>query len=794
MESSGLTLENYIEATEGIIDTVWEMNLKENKIHVWRDQTFPTTTGQILDLKNTLNELALNNIYHPDLPMWNEIFQLGFLNEFAENEERNKRLEIRFIGEPYGFEWHEVFLNGFRDTDGGGNRILMFARRIESQMRSRLVEVAVQEDYDYVTYIDANTNHHIRYLSSTSAENLLPPEVGDNYEQELEEYNKAYVPEDIREDTTQRMRLDRIMEELEKKDEYILYSRTIQDGNLRDKKLRYSYYNREQKILLLTRTDITEIREEKRQKELLLDALSAAQVANEAKSTFLSRMSHDIRTPMNAIIGLTAIAAAHADDHDRIMDCLKKITQSSKLLLGLINEVLDMSKIESGKIVLSEEDFHLSALFEDIIAMVIPDLDRRGHKLNVHIEDVRHEAVTGDMQRLQQVVNNLLSNAVKYTPDGGCITLEISEKAVTPTGYGLYQLICEDNGVGMPPEFLNRIFEPFERADDERISMIQGTGLGMSICKNIVQMMDGDITVDSALDQGTRFTVTFKLKIRDMDLPDFSPLTELPVLVADDDLTVCHEVCGCLDEIGMKSSFVTTGTEAVQAVTEAAGESRGYFAAIVDLRMPDMDGIEVTRRIRARVGADMPILVISAYDTAECEAEAKKAGANGFISKPLFPSKLICMLRKFAVREENLRESFLPDLPDMDFSGRRILLVEDNSLNQEIAAEFIRNTGAYVEIAEDGREAVDRFSASCQNYYDLIFMDIQMPRMNGYEAAQAIRALDRPDAGTVPIVAMTANAFTEDIKMALDSGMNQHTAKPIDARQLISILAQWFES
>ena len=792
MKSTGLSLNDYIDATDGIIDTIWELRLKEEEVYVWRDRTLPSTTGQTLDLEQTLRELSEHNVYGPDQAIWNEFFCTESLRSFFASGRKHKRIEIRFIGAPYGFEWHEIYLSTCPHSGCSSDRLLLFARRIESEMRSHLVEMAAQDDYDYVTYIDANTNHHIRYLSSHSSENLLPPEVGDNYENELMEYNRAYLPVDEWEETTRLMSLDNVIKELEQNKEYILYSRTIQNGILRDKKLRYSYYNRQRKIILLTRSDITEIREEKRQKELLQDALNAAQVANQAKSTFLSRMSHDIRTPMNAIIGLTAIAASCADDPDRVIDCLGKITSSSKLLLSLINEVLDMSKIESGRIVLSEEDFLLDSLFKDVISMIQPDLKRRGHTLNIHIETLEHEAVCGDMQRLQQIINNLLSNAIKYTPHGGTITLELSETRSPQQGYSTYRLVCEDNGVGISPEFIERVFEPFERAEDERIRSVQGTGLGMAITRNIARMMDGDIWVESTPGRGSRFTVTFNLRLRNQILPDASVLTELPVLVADDDRIVCEETCRCLNQIGMNSSFVTSGREAVSRVVSAHRDLKGFFAVIVDLRMPDMDGIEVTRQIRAQAGCHVPIIVISAYDTAEYEAAAKEAGANGFISKPLFPSKLICMLRRFALHEEEeTAAASLPGLPNADFSRKRILLAEDNPLNQEIAMAFLQNTGAHVETAMDGREAVEMFAASFTGYYDLIFMDIQMPHMDGYQATRRIRAMERSDAASIPIVAMTANAFTEDIKLALEAGMNQHMAKPIDIRQLETIMFRW---
>ena len=523
----------------------------------------------------------------------------------------------------------------------------------------------------------------------------------------------------------------------------------------------------------------------------LKDAYRAAENASRAKTEFLSNMSHDIRTPMNAIIGLTAIAGANIESQDRVVECLGKITKSSRHLLGLINEVLDMARIESGRMSLAEEDFSLPELVDNLLTLTKPAIDEHRHQLEVHIEHIEHEAVCGDSLRIQQIFVNLMSNAVKYTPDGGNITFTIKEK---PNGFselGCYEFSIEDNGIGMTPEFQKIMFEPFSRADDHRTTKVQGTGLGMAIARNIVNLMNGDIQVESAPNKGTKITVTVYLKLQENEKEQEKELLDLPVLVVDDDKTCCESTVATLQEIGIAGEWVLTGKEAVERCAARHKTGRDYFAVILDWKMPEMDGIATARRIRECVGEDVTIIILTSFDFSEIEEEARAVGVNAFMAKPLFRSRLTATLRQFTSgkKEKNAR-NYLEDFAKENYAGKRILLVEDNELNREIATEIIGMTGVTIDIAENGKIAVEKVMEAPEKWYDLIFMDIQMPIMNGYEATAAIRAL-AGSRGKVPIIAMTANAFAEDVQLAKNTGMNEHIAKPLDLNKLNDVLKQW---
>ena len=550
-------------------------------------------------------------------------------------------------------------------------------------------------------------------------------------------------------------------------------------------------------IVYINITDITEQRElqkklEKQSKQLK-EALKSAEQANQAKSDFLARMSHDIRTPMNAIMGMATIAKAHVDERERILDCMEKIYGASKLLLSLINEVLDMSKIESGRLILSEDEFNVGELLQDLVVMMQPEIKNKQQTLNIHVKNLRHENVKGDTQRIKQVLMNILSNAIKYTPENGRITIEIYEKD-PHNGIGNYQFVFEDNGRGMKPEFLDKIFEPFERASDDEIKRIQGTGLGMSISHKIIQMMGGDIKVESEYGKGSRFTIDMPLVCRDQKPDDKIEVEGLEVLVVDDDKIACLNTSSCLREIGINSECVYSGSEAIEKVRQHHLAEKEYFAVIIDLKMPQMNGIETTRQIRRFVGADVPIIILSAYDLEEYEAEAKEVKANGFITKPLYKSKLLQVLRSF-LDEGDQPEPIRPfKLSNVDYSGKRILLVEDNELNREIAVEIIGSTGITIDTAINGLDAVHKVAQSEEGFYQIILMDIQMPIMDGYEATRQIRSLQRRDIAHMPIIAMTANAFSEDVTNAIKAGMNYHLAKPIDIGALMGILSKYLQA
>lgn len=518
---------------------------------------------------------------------------------------------------------------------------------------------------------------------------------------------------------------------------------------------------------------------EKRSAELQV-ALQAAEVANREKSDFLSRMSHDIRTPMNAIMGMTDIAAAYLDSRDKVQDCLRKISLSSQHLLGLINDVLDMSKIESGQMTLAEEMIELPEVMETIVSIMQSGVKARQQHFDVRLHQIRHEQLYCDSLRLRQVLINVLSNASKFTPPGGTVSFDIEEIPSDSADRAWFQFTVTDTGIGIKPEFLADIFKPFTREKDSRIDKTEGSGLGMAISKKIVDLMGGTIEVSSEAGVGTRFTIRLPLQISTLDLKKFK-FPDLKIIVVDDDVIVCEYTTELLRQIGIESDWETDGQRAVQKVLAAHRSGQPYDAVILDCRMPEQDGVETAAIIRRRISSELPIILISAYDSAEIEVRARQAGVNGFMTKPVFMSTLCRALQKYVLGENGDDEQN----GAADFSGKRFLLVEDNELNSEIAVEMLESTGALVETAADGAAGVAEFLAAPPAYYDLILMDVQMPVMNGYEATQKIRASAAADAQTVPIVAMTADAFAEDIIEAKKAGMNSHLAKPLNLATLV---------
>ncbi len=534
------------------------------------------------------------------------------------------------------------------------------------------------------------------------------------------------------------------------------------------------------------------IRREEEQKEMLAQAVERAEAANHAKSDFLSRMSHDIRTPMNAILGMTSVATMHIDEKDRVLDALEKITVSGKHLLGLINEVLDMSRIESGKVSLTEGSFNLSDTIESLLTVFRSQMEMKGLALNAGIAKLEHENVVGDEQHLQQIFMNIMGNAVKFTPSGGKISIHIEEKPSHMANYGCYEFTFEDTGIGMEPDYIQKIFEPFSRAADSRTGKIEGTGLGMSIAVNIARMMKGDIKVESEPGKGSKFTVIVYLKLDDLTAADLAAYSGLPVLVVDDEETACESSCEMLRSLGMDAEYVLGGKEALKRIS--AKDGKRFAIIILDWKMPGMDGLETAKDIRRILGEDITIITQSAYDWADIEAEALDAGVDTFIGKPLFKSRLVRVLREALGLDHEEKVSPLETFSQQDFTGRRVLLVEDNEINIEVAKELLGMVGIQVETAMNGQLAVEAVQEKEPGYFDLIFMDIQMPIMNGYEAATTIRASERDDLKNIPIVAMTADAFADDIKRAEEAGMNDHISKPVDIERLEEALNKWIKN
>ena len=511
--------------------------------------------------------------------------------------------------------------------------------------------------------------------------------------------------------------------------------------------------------------------------------------ANKAKSEFLSNMSHDIRTPMNAIVGMTAIATANIDDRQQVQNCLKKITLSSRHLLGLINDVLDMSKIESGKLTLNVDQVSLREVMDSIVSIAQPQVRSKHQQFDVFIHDISTENVCCDSIRLNQVLLNILGNALKFTPDGGLIQVSLYEED-SPKGeeYVRTHIIVKDNGIGMTQEFKEKIFESFVREDSARVRRTEGSGLGMAITKYIVDTMGGTIEVESELGKGSEFHVTLDLERAETPEEEMI-LPEWNILVVDDDQQLCESTTASLKSIGVKADWALTAEGALEMLEHRAQLRDHYHIILLDWKLPDMDGVAAAKEIRRRFGSETPIMLISAYDWSEIEADAREAGITGFISKPLFRSTLFYGLKPF-VENAGVPSEQCHEEKSADFTGRRVLLAEDNDLNWEIASELLSSLGMELDWAENGKICVEKFLASPPGFYDAVLMDLRMPVMTGYEATAAIRALDRPDRD-IPIIAMTADAFSEDIKKCLDAGMNAHVAKPIDIRELSRLLEKF---
>jgi len=533
------------------------------------------------------------------------------------------------------------------------------------------------------------------------------------------------------------------------------------------------------------------VREEQRKQDALQAALVRAEASSKAKSVFLSNMSHDIRTPMNAIIGFTALATSHLDNKERALDYLKKIQTSSNHLLSLINDILDMSRIESGKAKLDESETSLPVIMHDLKNIIQADIHAKQLEFYIDTQDVVHENIICDKLRLSQMLLNVLSNAMKFTSAGGMVSVRIRELPERKPGYACYQFKIKDTGIGMSKEFAAHIFEPFERERTSTVSGIQGTGLGMTITKSVVDMMGGTISVESEEGRGTEFTIQLEFETTDKTpvQHQIPALKNVNALVADDDFNTCESVCKMLESIGLNAQWTMSGKEAVLRAGHAKRAGKAFGVFIIDWLMPDMNGIEVVRRIRAEIGNDTPIVILTAYDWSDIEDEAREAGVTAFCSKPIFLSELSSLL--VATTEKEAVRQDADDQPEMlQMAGMRLLLVEDNLLNQEIASEILTEAGFTVDVVEDGQAAVDKISGVEAGTYDIVLMDIQMPIMDGYEATRQIRALTDPAKAGVPIVAMTANAFEEDRQRAFAAGMNGHIAKPIEVPKLMETLAE----
>jgi len=681
-------------------------------------------------------------------------------------------------------------------------KILEESERSKRELEGQLAIVDALSR-DYLNVYAVNTTDDI--VKVIKMENYIIPEYKQGvreilpYTEVMLQYVRGRVCQEDQEELAKALSIDKIKESLDSNDEYIGSYHALIDGEIHN--FQYTYVKiqssslQEDFTVLAGFRNIDElVRKEQEQKKILAEALAEAQYANQAKTTFLNNMSHDIRTPMNAIIGFTALAASHIENRDLVQDYLNKIMTSGRHLLSLINDVLDMSRIESGKVKIEEKEACLPEILHDLKTIVQSDVGAKQLEFYIDTLDVRNETIICDKLRLNQVLLNILSNAMKYTEPGGMVSVRIIQTDNAPKGYASYQFKIKDTGIGMSKEFLKHLFEPFEREQSATVSGIQGTGLGLAITKNIIDMMNGTVTVESEVGKGTEFTVEFQFRISD-SMKKAGPIKELEdvrALIVDDDINTCTSVSKMLSEIGMRPDWTTHGKEAIVRTEFAMEQNTPYETYIIDWLMPDMNGIEVVRRIRQIIGDTATVIILTAYDWADIEKEAKEAGVTEFCSKPIFPSELRKLLEALYVESEKSEEKVEEESLNEIFEGKKILLAEDNEINQEIAKAILEEAGFVLDIVNNGSEAVEMVKKVPGDTYDLILMDIQMPIMNGYAAARAIRALEDPVRAAIPIVAMTANAFEEDKQMAQEAGMNGHVAKPIDVPQLLETMKEIF--
>lgn len=706
------------------------------------------------------------------------------------NGKMDYQLEFLRKSKTRGAFWERESFRSYKNPETGDIILFFYALdNTEMTLKERLLDRLMQLGYDTITEVDITTGDY--QVINGIKESMTIPGSG-IFQDEIRIIANQFMKDDAREEYLGKLDYEFMKEKLAVQDDYTFI---VDMGKTPEEKcvksFRVFYISRELGRVCIARTDVTDvILKEQRQKEELAAALVAAEQANAAKSDFLSRMSHEIRTPMNAIIGMSTIAAQSIGNDEQVEDCISKIGISSRFLLSLINDILDMSRIESGKMLLKNEKIPTEEFLNGINSICYNQAVARRVEYECIVDPVLDDYYIGDAMKLQQVLINILSNAIKFTREGGKVTFSASQRRRTKND-AILRFIVNDTGVGMKEDFIPHIFEPFSQESTGTTSLYGGTGLGLAISKNIVDMMDGKITVRSIKGIGTEFTVDVKLgiteeeKLRHNQKKHDYNFSHLKTLVVDDDVAVCESVVVTLHEMGIKAEWVDSGRKAIDRVKELWGKGKYFDMILIDWKMPEMDGIETAKRIRSIVGPEVTIIIITAYDWIAIEHEAKIAGVNLLMSKPMYKSSLISAFTKaLGDKEEEQRTETV----EFDFTGKRVLLVEDNQINTEVAQMLLTSKGFEVESAENGLRAMEMFSKSEKGYYDAVLMDIRMPLMDGLTATTNIRHLSNADAGTIPIIAMTANAFDDDIEKSKAAGMNAHLAKPIEPNRLFQTL------
>lgn len=662
----------------------------------------------------------------------------------------------------------------------------------EEKVKDGIIQAVSEIEHDYVAYVDLKNNRYKMYLGNKE-NGPLPEEYSDDYENSvIHTNNEIVIPQDV-ERIIHEMMPETIKKNLEDKSVFSTICGVFHtDGSIRKKRIQYAYLDKPSEQIVITRSDVTDLfNQQQQQQDMLQTALLAAEQANSAKSDFLSRMSHEIRTPMNAIIGMSTIAAQCIGDDAQVEDCISKIGISSRFLLSLINDILDMSRIESGKVLLKSEKIPFEEFLNGINSICYTQASAKSIDYENIVDSGVEDYYIGDAMKLQQIIINILSNAIKFTPEHGKVSISVRQIKKTKND-AVLRFVINDTGCGISEEFIPHLFEPFSQENSGNTAMNSGTGLGLAICNNLVSMMDGSIAVRSIKGVGTEFAVDVKLgiteetKTRYAKKQHYYNFAELKALVVDDDVVVCEQAVITLKEIGVKSEWVDSGRKAVGRVKEKWNKKEYFDLVLIDWKMPEMDGIETARQIRKIVGPEVTIIIMTAYDWAAIEHEAKLAGVNLLMSKPMFKSSLISAFEKAFYEKQDEAENEIKD--DFNFEGKRVLLAEDHPLNVEVATRLLERKGFLVEHAENGVRAVEMYAKTPAGYYDAILMDIRMPQMDGLQASNAIRHMSKETSGSIPIIAMTANAFDDDIQKSKAAGMNAHLAKPIEPKLLFQTL------